>query len=337
MLLHVDGFDSYAVATDLYQEYSIVGLGQFSTTSGRFGGGAFYISGNYNYIGWSTLSPLTNIWTGFAFSINPSDAGTGVITAFQSGTGDEATVYYNVTTGQWNFYRGYTNTSLGSVVYPISLGIYHWIEIHYVISTTVGIMELWIDGIQVLAISGANTTQNGLTSFTSVVLGDSGATARGYYDDWYILDTTGTYNNTRLGDSRVETLRPQSDFGPNNGVPSTAGPHYKMINELQWNSSNTITLGSTSGNAEVFGMTSLTAAPTNIHAVRVLATAEKTDAGALSTNAIVVSSNVTANGNSIPLTTSYSHIYNVFETDPNTGVPWTTSAINNIDCGVKIP
>ena len=110
-----------------------------------------------------------------------------------------------------------------------------------------------------------------------------------------------------------------------------------MINELQWNSSNTITLGSTSGNAEVFGMTSLTAAPTNIHAVRVLASAEKTDAGALLANTIVVSSNVAANGNSTALTTSYTHLSNIFEIDPNTGVPWGLTAINSMDCGFKIP
>ena len=336
MFLHIDGFDSYAVSSDLLQEY----VGQscnFSTTAGRFGQGCMQINGNSSYLTWGNSSQMSEIWAGFAIQCTNSGQNFGPFITIVSANGTEAEFQYAPISGNWAFTRG-TSTYLGTYTYPISLSTYNWIEIHYKISSSVGIAEIWVNGTRVINLTGINTTSYSSTSFGTIKLGGDGSSGLvGNYDDWYILDTTGTYNNTRLGDSRVETLRPQSDFGPNDGVPSTSGPHYKMINELQWNSSNTITLGSTSGNAEVFGMTSLTAEPTNIHAVRVLASAEKTDAGALLANTIVVSSNVAANGNSTALTTSYTHLSNIFEIDPNTGVPWGLTAINSMDCGFKIP
>ena len=337
MLLHMDGFDEYVYTSDLNQEYAAFNVNQFGITWGRWGGGAPYLDDNGRYLSWSNGNTLTEIWSGVAYKINPGNVSGGVVMEFWSGSGVEASVTYDPYGGSWNCYRGQFSTVLGGYVYPISWNQYHWIEIHYKISTTVGIMEVWVDGSQIVNVTGANTTQNSVTNFSAVWLGSLSNTCRGYFDDWYVLDTTGTYNNTRLGDSRIETLRPQSDAGPNNGVPSTAGPHYAMVDELQWSSSNSIILGSTAGNAEVFGMTSLSTAPTNIHAVRVLAVAEKTDAGALSANAIVISSNVEADGNSTTLNSSFAHVFNVFETDPNTGVPWAYTAVNAMDCGIKIP
>ena len=338
MLLHMDGFDEYVAISDLYQEYVSLYLGQFLTTGGRFGGGAVYITNNNQYLSWGSPAPMTEIWTGIAYKILSSNIGNNAIVfAIGSVSSLEASVWYDPIGGNWTCWRGQQNTTLGSGFYPITLNTYHWVELHYKMSTTVGIMEVWVDGVRVVNLTGINSTQNSSTMFNVATIGSTYYSGVGYYDDWYVLDTTGTYNNTRLGDSRIETLRPQSDAGPNDGVPSTAGPHYAMVDELQWSSSNNIVLGSTVGNAEVFGMTSLTTTPTNIHAVRVLAVAEKTDAGVLLANAIVISSNVEADGNSTTLTTTFNHVTNIFETDPNTGVPWAYAAVNAMDCGIKIP
>ena len=332
MLLHMDGFDSYATTGDLAQEgYSF--NASLSTTAGRYGGGAVTMYGYGQYVQWTASgAPMTEIWTGFAFNCqNPSYGNTQMIMLI-SPSGAEASIYYNPSINLWTAYRGNGSTVLGTATYAIGAYMYHWIEIHYKISTTVGIFELWIDGNQVMNFTGVNTSSSGGTSFTTIGL----STLNAWTDDFYVLDTTGTYNNTRLGDSRIETLRPQSDAGPNNGTPSTPGPHYAMVNELQWNSGNSIVLGSTSGNAEVFGMMALSTTPSNIHAVKVLAVAEKTDGGTLVTNAIVVSSNVEADGNSTALLTSFSHVSNTFETDPNTGVPWAYTAVNSMHCGIKV-
>ena len=338
MLLHMDGFDSYATGSDLFQEYTIATLGIFSTSAGRFGGGAVYLNDNGKALYWTNPNVMTEIWSGCAVKIDPSYLGPGFVFTFTSGAGTEAGVWYDWTTGYWACYKGNQSTFLGSAPYPISMSFYHWVEVHYKISTTVGVMEVWVDGVQVINLTGINTSQSGGTNFGTVGLGLVGSnTCRAVYDDWYILDTTGSYNNTRLGDSRIETLRPNSDAGPNDGVPSTAGPHYAMVDEMQWSTSNTIVLGSTSGNAEVFGMTSLSTAPSTIHAVRVLAVVEKTDGGTLLANAIVVSSNVEADGTSTDLNTSFSHAFNMFETDPNTSTPWTATAVNSMNCGFKVP
>ena len=337
MLIHMDGFDSYANNSDLGFQYG--GGASVSTTGGRFGQGALYI-GNYNQWILKTFNaPVTEIWIGFAMKTYFSN-GTYPLICIMNAGGIDATLAWSADSSYFYMTRGsFTDTVIGTGGYKlIGNNLWHFVELHYKIDPSAGIAELWIDNTQIFNNTSVNTTKFGNTSFGTFRFGgDDNNAAQAYYDDMYILDTTGSYNNTRLGDSRIQTLRPNSDAGPNDGTPSTAGPHYAMVNAPQNNGGATyITVAGTSDQEELFGMTSLSGTPTEVFAARVLNYAEKTDGGTLNSNAVIVSNSVVGNGETQNLLTNYSGMYGIFETDPSTGVAWTPAGINAADCGFKI-
>jgi len=336
-IIHMDGFDSYASLGDLGMEYGVSGS-NFSTSAGRFGGGAYGAGGYGQHINRS-IANISEVWTGFAFQfLSGSSNGQSSILIFQSASGVEAELCYAPGVNTLAAYRGDLQASLGTVSWTPGPN-YHWIEVHYKMSASVGIFEVWIDGVQVLNITGANTTQYGSSSFNVVALGNeySGENMSCYYDDWYILDPNTSPNTARLGDSKIETLTPASDATPNNGTPSSGSSHFAMVDESQWSSANSLTLANTSGQEELFGMGTLSSTPANVWAVRVLGVAEKTDAGACNLEAVCVSGGTEADGPSVPLLTGYSHVSGIFQTDPNTSAEWTYSGVNAMKSGFKVP
>ena len=337
MLIHMDGFDSYSTGSDLYFQYS--GYGGIGTTAGRFGQGAYEVTNYYHYLSKTFANPVTEIWSGWAMKCNAT-SGVAPLFLITSSSGIEAELYYNVTSSSWYATKGQAGSQIGnSGTRNVSDNNWHFIEFHYKCDTSVGIVELWVDNSQVFYNSGYNTTYYGSLSFTGVrFAGDSSNAIAAIYDDWYILDAeSGAHNTTRLGDSRIQTLRPSSDVGPNNGTPSVAGPHYAMVNAPQNNGgATTITLTGTSGQEELFGMTSLASTPTTIFAARVLNYAEKTDAGTLNANAVISSNSIVGNGNTQALLTNFTGNFGIFETDPSTSNAWSPSAINSVACGFKI-
>ena len=235
MLVHIDGFDSYSTGSDLAFQYTSTSFPTVGTNLGRFGQGAITSNSYRNYITKIFSAPVTEIWTGFALNLSGNST-QYVILSIVSNSGIETTLNYNTTTNVIAAYRGDATTQIGtSAVTPLNNTGWHYIEFHYKISSSVGIVEVWVDDRVIFTNTGQNTTQYANTSFTSIWLGGDGNNAvAATFDDWYVLDPTqGAFNTTRLGDSRIQTLRPASDAGPNNGTPSTGSAHYAMVNAPQ--------------------------------------------------------------------------------------------------------
>jgi len=348
----MDGFDSYEQVSDLSMEYTNVGFNlgiEFS--QGRWGGTAISLQGYNNALSWLSPNNLTEIWAGMAIELQSNIAYYGLgFFYIGSVSGLELYITLQPNTFVWTVYRASSDFSvppqnLGSVLYPIRPVGYHWIDIHYIMSpTTSGVVELWMDGTQIINVTGANTTQFGSTVFNTVNFGsNAGPNLSCFIDDIYILNTAGSYNNTRLGDSKIFTAVPDADGSVNNGTPYQQGglpfygPNYKMVNELYWSDYNVVTLSSTVGQEELYYTSEGNDAPEGIHAIRVLALANASDSNnVITANTIVISGGVEADGNSTVLSTSYSHVTNIFETCPSTSAPWADYNIYGAQSGFKI-
>ena len=339
MLLYMDGFDTYSSVGDLLQSYYYNNNMMLLTSNGRFGQGCIYLNTAGSSIKWYSNKLLTEIWVGFAYKLISTNLGSGgPILSFLSPSGVEASIYITPSTGYWWAARGDNTTNLGGGTYSsMSVNSYHWVDIHYLLSNSTGVIEVWVDNTQVINVSNVNTTQNNVSNFSILNLGaNNSITAYGYIDDLYVLDTTGSYNNTRLGDSRIETLVPKSDTGLNNGTPSTGTTHYNLVNKLPYASNANVLLGTTSGQEELYNMTQLAIIPPSIQAVKVKAITQQISSGINNVNTIVVSNNIQNSGNSSITSTNKKQIYNIFETDPNTLNAWTYSNINAMSCGIVI-
>ena len=326
-ILWMDGFDLYTGAGDLSVNYNTNAPG-FTTTNGRFGGGAWQ-GGGYNNGDYAIKllgASYADMWVSFA-----GNGVNGAIVAVGAGSsnnnGQESYLFYNTTTGQISLIMGSGRTLISG---PLLATVgWHWFDIHLTYSATAGVAEIWVDNVQVASGTGLNTIDNtGYSGYLNVGLFGNG----GLIDDLFVY-TPGT----RLGDSRIETVRPASDASPNNGTPSTGTSHYAMVNETQYDTSNYITLPNTSGDKEVFTVGSLSGTPVSVWAVKVETWAQKSDAGSYTIEPLVISGTTEGDGSSQPLLTSYSEIASIFATNPATSAAWTYSAVNAMKIGVKVP
>jgi hypothetical protein len=345
MLLHMDGFDEYTVIADLQMEYFVVG-GTVQITGGRYGTGGV-LFGNYG-TGFARALPSdpTDMWAGFAVNPTPNvnSNNTFQLMNFIGNNGSCIFITYDYTTSLFQVWQSQGGSAAVALGYSAQLfvpGAWHWVEARCKLGTTTGIVELWVDNVQILNLTGLNTNVNASASFTTFVVGSIGAPGTstpflGTYDDLYILDTTGSVNNTRLGDSRIETRIPISDAAPNNGTPSTAGPHYLMVDELQWSSAHNITLDNVDNQEELFNMSPLVTNPATIFATRAITIMEKSDGGTMTGATVTSSGGTVAVGPTTPGLNIWCHIDGIQELDPNTSAAWTKDAVNACQVGFKI-
>lgn len=336
-LIFMDGLDEYTGFSDPSFPYGSNLL--FSTSGGRFGGGCGELTGYYSHGTLVFPSTETEVWLGFAFNVQQTvTSGNAVIGQFNSASGIESTLTLGPS-GVWKTWSGATSAQIGSSgTAPVAIGQWHWVELHMVISATVGVFELWIDGVQIVNATGVDTAGSGGSSLVSWEFGGQNNACELNFDDIYVLNTTGSVNNTRLGDSKIETLRPASDASPNDGALTSGTSHYAMVDELQNDGvTTTTTLTNASGQEELFGIGSLAGTPSSIYAVRVMAIAAKSDAGSCNLETVINSGGTVSTGPSTALTTSFGIVSTIQETDPNTSAAWTASAVNAMECGAKIP
>jgi hypothetical protein len=334
-ILWQDGFDLYNNQTDISMAYVSV-AGAVATTGGRFGAGAWQAN---NYGITRAISGITELWTGFAVNTSSTSNQDKAVLQFGSTVGVEGLVTYNPATGAWKVWNGSENTLLGTATQMLAAG-WHWVDAHFKLSATVGVMEVWIDNVQLINVTGANTIHNsGVTQVTTVQIGDNGGGGglNAYIDDWIINDLSGSINNGRVGDSRIETLVPTSDAGTNNATPSTGTSHYAVVDEPQFDVTDYLTMPNTSGDKEVFGHGALVSTPAIVHAVSIKMVSQKSDAGAYSLEPLVVSNTTEGDGSSQALTTSWGIQSSVFEADPHTSAAWTYANVNSASIGYKVP
>jgi hypothetical protein len=329
-ILFMDGFDLYGVNGDLGYVYAPGYGGNIRTTGGRFGAGAFQQGGSFANALVAGVTPSPEVWISMAMQF--VDTNDLPLIGWIAGTNTpEGMLRYNTVTGTWTALVG-TGTTLVTAT-KLLTGGWHWIDFRVKLDPTAGEVELWADDAQVFLATGLNTiAHSGYTDVIAVSLGVQNVGASNTYYDDLIVYTPGT----RLGDSRIETIVPNSDAGPNDGTPSTAGAHYLMVNEAQNNTSNYITVPDTSGDKEVFGTAGISSTPASVWGVGVKLLTEKTDAGSYALEPLVVSNSVEADGSAQQLVTGYGVQQTIFATDPNTSAAWTYTAVNAANIGLKV-
>lgn len=216
-LLFMDGFDHYGTAELLNKWSNVGGTGTalISTSNGRRGGGALYIQNAHTLVKYFPTASDTVIvgCAYYAASLTSS-----IITAandflaVRDGTLPHVRLH-PFSDGSIHVTRGVsTNTpvEIGATAPGVlTVGTFNFIELKVTVSDTVGAVELRVNGVQVLALSGVDTRNGGNASINGLAIGGSVATnVTTYFDDLYVCDTTGTENNDFLGDVRIEPFFP---------------------------------------------------------------------------------------------------------------------------------
>ena len=232
--------------------------------------------------------------------------------------------------GALGLYRSDTNAQVAvssNVVWNAG-NVWRYIELKYTPST--GACEVRADG--VVCVSGTVPTA---ASVSSLLFESPPSGYTFMFDDVYILDTTGTTNNTYLGDVRVQTLVPSAD-GSNLGMtPSSGTTHYSMVNEATPDTTTYVS-ASSAGVKDSYQYQDLAANTASVYGVAVTNYASK-DAPAAANIATLVRLGATDYVNATPQVLSASWVAgtDLYQARPSDSAPWTPADVNGAEFGIQ--
>jgi hypothetical protein len=208
----------------------------------------------------------------------------------------------------------------------VKLNVWHYIEIELVRATgSSGSVNVYLDGILVAALASTNTGSAAIDA-----IGFSSGVGNVNYDDLYVVNAA-----TRLGECRVETIRPTSDTATKDFTRSAGSDNYLLVDDPTNDSDSTYNQSGTVGHKDLFGMGNLTGSPT-VKAVSPVFFARKDDATARTVRSYMVSGATTQNQTTRGMTTSYAAFQELYELNPDGSVAWDATSVNALQVGYEV-
>lgn len=337
----IEGFDSLADGITSTSKGWTSPAGSAVFVAGRTGGQAYRSISNLNRFEKSIGSNLSTIIYGFAFARETTLVGTGynMCADMLDGATSQVKLMYHYQNGTFAFYRG------GTLLWEDNLACltasqYYYIELKVVFSATVGSVELRINNAVRGGASTLNTIQSANAYCNKIQIGANHGAGSGsptLYDDLYVCDTTGSFNNNYLGDSRVDTVRPSAAGASTDFTPSTGVTNWDLVDETiptttDYNSATTV------GARDLYEMTNLPALTSSVvHAVSVTAYTTLDTSGAKSIELTCRSGTTNSDKSGAPdLPTTLTARTGYFDTDPNTSGAWNQTSANAMQAGVRV-
>lgn len=131
-------------------------------------------------------------------------------------------------------FKNHAGTTLGTTTAVLGGG-WTLLEIHEIIHGSTGILQVKINGVLDLNLTGLNTLSSASGGLGSIFCNVLVGTQANYIDDLVVNDTTGSLNNSWPGDSAIIMVSPTGDVGTPQWTPSTGSSNYAMVDEVSPN------------------------------------------------------------------------------------------------------
>lgn len=366
MLRFVDSFDFYATAdltkgrwTQLVPgagggsaSPTIESVGRRSTSGVRLQATGSGDRQTYNMrLAVPTASGATCI-CGFAYNQQQTFSGTA------SNTEDTASTLFAVrlfgvthvwfrinAAGTISALRG--TTLLGTSTFTLNVGTTDYLEFKVTISNTVGVVQFRKNSVldATLNLSGIDTNNGGATDTWDEIkigslCGGSGTTPNidGRFDDFILMDGSGSFNNDFKGDRAITALLPNAVGNSNASTPSSGGAdRYTMVDEAALNSDTDYNTFAAAADKDTYGFGNCPISGSPIEAVCVNLVARKADTGVATIAAVARISGTDYDfGVSIGVSSSYTIQQQIWERSAVDGTTaWTTAVIDAAEFGMK--
>jgi hypothetical protein len=328
-LIYLDGFDDYTTASQRWASGSV----SFGTSFSRFGVGQGIrcaaggqvtrnLGANYSTLVMGVaLNPVGNITTTNNFFIRFIDTGTNQIVISQTATSGIAIS---------------RNATLLSQTGPV-LSQSSWIYLEFKITfhSSAGSYELRLNGAPALSQSGINT-QNTANAYANQLMLNSGSDS--YYDDLYMLDTTGSANNDFLGDVRIYTLMPSGNgtYSQWTGSDGNTVDNYLLVDDpANHDTDTTYVETNTVNNVDTYALQDVPSTAT-VYGVQLNMVSRKTDAGTRGISPVLRSGGADYVGTERIQSSSYQWFGQLYDQNPSGPANWTATSVNALEAGVKV-
>lgn len=329
----IDGFDHYTTQASLRMKWDSSSSPTFSSVAGRYGGLA--VTGNSFTLKSGQIGAVATRTVGFAIYLTSMPAANTVMLQYMDAATEQISVR-SASASLGTLLISRNGTTLATSTSGLTTGAWHYIEFQATIgSGTAGSYTLKVDGVTWLTASGVNTQASAnATTNILVIYATAGSTAT--VDDVYVLNSTGSVNNTFLGDSRVVTALPNADGTTDQWTPSSGTDHYSRVNQADPDGDTSYEASATVGQIDTFGFPAAVATGA-VAAVQIVLTAREDDAGPRSLVVETRSGGVNRDGAVTQnMSASYLMFREILENDPNTSAAWTLVNVNAAEFGMKV-
>jgi hypothetical protein len=331
----MDGFDLLAgTNADWLRRYTNSSVGPTYVT-GRYNGNAIYGNGTWNK---TLLGTAQASWVaGFAFQLRATPGTNQVFYLQDAGTkqcGIEITAAPKLT-----FCRNGTVLTGGSGTVVLSQTIWYYVEFKATISDSISAStcKIRINGTDDSTVSAAQDSKNTSNASADGFFFQANGNAH-VFDDFYLLDSTGSTNNDFLGDSQVLTVFPDGNGASSSFVGSDGNSvnNYLLVDESTPNDDTDYVESGTVGERDTYTFADINSAYTTIYGLQTNFMARKSAVGFRSMAPSLYDGSTYNDGTSAQVFDTYLQITNQYDQNPFTTSAWTPTTVNSMQYGFKI-
>lgn len=329
----IDGIEGWGDATYAARAYQDVG--SFSTGAARVSPGVRSVSLNGSRMQTPSLG-VQNTWI-VGMGIRMTSVST-VQVRFFSGATEQCRFEVENSGGlpRFKLVRGATTIATGPT---FALSQWFYFEFKVDVLTTGATYELRQNEVTILSGSGANLANLGSNGADSIGWGYH-ASGSVLFDDIYICDTTGAApQNTFLGDVVAVHVLPAAEGHQNDFTPSTGTNNAALVDDPETAASSTdYNSSDTNAQEDYYTFANMPATGLGtIYGIRISGSWAMASTGSRVVRyryydgaEFTLGSNVSA------ATTTLVELPQVVQVNPNTGVAWTKTEIDNAEFGVEV-
>lgn len=227
-------------------------------------------------------------------------------------------------------------SALASTTTVLLAGQWYLVEIHYLQHSSGGILQVKIDGVQEINFSGntASTGSGGLSYFLATT--DTGTKGQ-QIDDLAVNDTSGSVDNSWLGDGWVDFLLPNGDASVQ-WTPSTGSSNYATVDERTSNGDTDYNSSASSSDKDLLNLTTISlSSGQEISAVQPVVVAKRVVADTPLNLEVGLKSGSTEDFDSgHTLTTTYkTYRGDIYLNNPDDGQAWEQADIDALQVGYR--
>lgn len=341
-ILWAEGFDHYGDDESMMLDGPYAAVNSTLTTAKARTGARSLLLGSANGNGirrvWGATKATVGIGAAFWNDALPSSNRARLIYSFRDATNTEQIELWLQSTGAIEATTGnpVIRVSIGVSTTLVTANAWNHIEAKVHIDSSAGTVEVRLNGVTILNLTGKNTNPTTSGETSQVFSGSVGTYFDAVYiDDLYAWDTAGAANNDFIGDKKVFTDFPDADTADVAWTPLSGSTRYQMIDENPPDGDTSYDSSDTAGQKMGVTFPDLDAQVTTVVAVVLLHKSKKTDAGDCNVQLHAISGGDTADGTDRPMTTAYSLYQDVFEVDPHTSAPWTNGGASAVAMQVE--
>jgi len=330
-LLHLEGFEIADGITTYLARKLVAGSNANEWVTGRFGGKAMRVEYPRS-IGWAVNNEQTLI-IGFAINFEtPEDQWPFLILA--DGGTEQVSLRFGLN-GALQVVRD--GTVLAAATNVITRSAWHYVELKIKIDNITGTVEIHVDGVEVANETGLDTQMSANASVNVVIFRPARFEFDSLYDDIYIANNSGSYNNDFLGDIRIVATQPDADGSSTDFTlfPGAGEDHYENVDDgSSVDDDTTYVESAVATNEDLFTYVDL-ADVGNILGVQIFTDARES-AGSESLGTSVYTYATDHDDTPQAVTAAYLIYSRVMDVEPENGIPWTPTVFNASTFGIKV-